>query len=66
MELLKLLQEDIPLVEEPFSWIGEKLSISEEEVINRIKELKEKKNNQTALPYIRHQKGGIRQLPRSL
>ena len=43
MELLKVIQEDIPLVEEPFSWIGEKLGIPEKEVINQIKELKEKK-----------------------
>ena len=43
MELLKLLQEDLPLLERPYRWIGEKLGISEGEVISQIKELKEKK-----------------------
>ena len=43
MELLKVLQEDIPLVEEPFGWIAERLGVSQREILENIKELKDKK-----------------------
>ncbi len=39
-DLLNLLQNDFPLVEEPFKAIAQRLSISEADVINRIKRLK--------------------------
>ena len=39
-ELLNILQSDFPLTDRPFSDLGEMLSISEEEVITRIKKLK--------------------------
>ena len=39
-ELLNLLQNDFPLVEEPFKAIAQTLSIDEEDVIENIKRLK--------------------------
>jgi len=39
-ELLNLLQTQIPLVERPFAAIGEKLAISEEQVLERLRQLK--------------------------
>lgn len=41
--LLKAVQEEIPLNERPFKQIARDLGLSEEEVINILKELKEKK-----------------------
>lgn len=40
-ELLNLLQEKFPIHKRPFLFFGEQLGISEDEVINRIKMLKE-------------------------
>ncbi|MFN3406370.1 MAG: Lrp/AsnC family transcriptional regulator [Caldimicrobium sp.] len=42
-ELLNLIQEDFPLVERPFAALGKKVGLTEEEVINFLKALKEKK-----------------------
>jgi len=39
-ELLNMIQKDFPLVEQPFLEMGKRLDISEEEVINRLNELK--------------------------
>jgi DNA-binding Lrp family transcriptional regulator len=41
-KLINLLQVDFPLVAEPFSVLGERLSISEDDVISRIQVLKAK------------------------
>ena len=41
-KLLNILQEDFPLVSEPFKFVAEKTGLTEEEVINILKELKEK------------------------
>ncbi|HID65828.1 MAG TPA: Lrp/AsnC family transcriptional regulator, partial [Aquificaceae bacterium] len=43
MELLKIIQEDIPLTEKPFKHIANRLNIPEEDVIRELKKLKEKK-----------------------
>lgn len=40
-ELLDLLQEELPLVSRPFALLGERLSLSEEEVLARLKRLQE-------------------------
>ncbi len=41
--LLKLLQEDLPLEKEPFERLARDLGISQEEILGRIRELKEEK-----------------------
>jgi len=41
-KLLNILQEDFPLVSEPFKFIAEKTGLTEEEIIDILKELKEK------------------------
>ncbi|RUM31979.1 MAG: Lrp/AsnC family transcriptional regulator [Aquifex sp.] len=43
MELLKMLQQDIPLTERPFEFIAKELGVTEKEVLNQIKKLKEEK-----------------------
>lgn len=40
-ELLNILQEHLPISKRPFAEIAKKLNVSEEKVLNRIKELKE-------------------------
>jgi len=40
--LLNILQENFPLVSEPFKFVAEKTGLAEEEVIDILKELKEK------------------------
>ncbi len=42
-DLINLIQEDFPLVPKPFEEIAKKLGLSEEKVLNLLKELKEKK-----------------------
>ncbi|MCL4325680.1 MAG: AsnC family transcriptional regulator [Candidatus Thermoplasmatota archaeon] len=41
LKILKLLQDDVPITEKPFSELSQKLNISESELIRRIKLLKE-------------------------
>ncbi|NPA33049.1 MAG: Lrp/AsnC family transcriptional regulator [Aquificae bacterium] len=43
MELLKIVQEDIPLTERPFSYIAFRLGTSEGEVIKQLQKLKDEK-----------------------
>ncbi len=41
-KLLDLLQEGLPLISRPFALLGEKLGLSEKEVLERLKDLQEK------------------------
>ena len=43
MELLKILQEDIPISERPFKYVASRLNISESEVIGEVERLFQKK-----------------------
>ncbi|GAB6065995.1 AsnC family transcriptional regulator [Aquifex pyrophilus] len=43
MELLKILQEDIPILERPFRYVAEKLGIPEREVIKEVERLMREK-----------------------
>jgi len=43
MELLKILQQDLPLTEKPFEAIAQWLGINEEELLDQIKKLKKEK-----------------------
>jgi DNA-binding Lrp family transcriptional regulator len=40
-KILNIIQKDFPVVEEPFKAVAEKLGLSEDEVLKRIKNLKE-------------------------
>ncbi|MCC5909463.1 MAG: Lrp/AsnC family transcriptional regulator [Clostridiaceae bacterium] len=40
-ELLTMIQKDFPIVERPYKYIANELQLTEKEVINRIKNLKE-------------------------
>lgn len=40
-KILNIIQKDFPVVEEPFKAVADKVGISEEEVLKRIKSLKE-------------------------
>ncbi len=57
-KVLLALIEGIPLVETPFAEIGKKIGITEEEVINCIKKLKEKKVIRRLGATLRHNKTG--------
>ena len=46
-EIVKVLQGDFPLCEEPYKVLAEKVGISEEEFLRRVKDfIEEKKNSQ--------------------
>jgi len=59
IELIKIIQESIPLSLTPFKDIADKLNITEDEVIKIIKELKEAKTIRRFGAVLRHQKAGI-------
>lgn len=40
-KILNIIQKDFPLEEEPFKTVGERIGISEDEVLERVKRLKE-------------------------
>ena len=60
-ELIKIIQEDIPHSLTPFKDIARKLDISEEEVLNIIKNLKGKRIIRRFGAVLRHQKAGLRE-----
>jgi DNA-binding Lrp family transcriptional regulator len=58
-EILKILQDNVPLVSRPFLEVAEKLEISEEEVIKRIKRMMREGIVRRFSASIRHRKLGI-------
>ncbi|MBI5254147.1 MAG: Lrp/AsnC family transcriptional regulator [Euryarchaeota archaeon] len=58
-EILKILQDDIPLVSRPFLEVAKKFEISEEEVIRRIKKMMSEGIVRRFSASIRHRKLGI-------
>lgn len=62
-EILRLMQDDIPLVSRPFLVVAEKLGISEEEVIRRVRRLLREGVVRRFSASIRHRKLGIKANP---
>ncbi len=60
-ELIKIVQEDIPKSHRPFQKIAIKLNISEEEVLNILKKLKDKGIIRRFGAILRHQKAGLKE-----
>ncbi len=58
-EILKLLQDDVPLVSRPFLEVAKKLGIGEEEVIRRIARMMQEGIVRRFSASIRHRKLGI-------
>lgn len=58
IELIKILQDSIPIAERPFAEIGKKIGLSEEEVINKINEWKRKGVLRRFGAVVTHQKLG--------
>ncbi len=59
IQLLKQIQDGIPLTERPYWDIGDALSISEDEVIERLKMLMEEKKIRRFAASVAHRKVGI-------
>ncbi len=61
IEIIKIIQEDIPLSPTPFKEIAKILNITEDEVIDIINKLIEKKVIRRFGAVLRHQKAGIKE-----
>jgi DNA-binding Lrp family transcriptional regulator len=59
IQLLRQIQDGIPLTERPYRDIGDALSISEDEVIERLKMLMEEKKIRRFAASVAHRKIGI-------
>ncbi len=59
IEIIKIIQQSIPLTLEPFKSIAEQLNITEDEVLSRIKNMQDKKIIRRFGAVLRHQKAGI-------
>lgn len=57
--ILRIMQDDIPLVSRPFLVVAERLGIGEEEVISRVKRLIDSRVVRRFSASIRHRKLGI-------
>ena len=60
IELIKIIQENIPLSLTPFKEISDMLGLSENDVIETIKELQSRKVIRRFGAVLRHQKAGIK------
>jgi len=58
-KILQLLQDDFPLVEQPYKAIGEKLSLTETQIINRLKHLTQQGITQKIGAIINKSKTGL-------
>lgn len=59
-KLIRELQEDLPLVSEPFQMVGEGVGMSEVEILDKIKKWKKEEKIRRFGAVVRHQKLGIR------
>ncbi|NMA01954.1 MAG: Lrp/AsnC family transcriptional regulator [Clostridia bacterium] len=59
-KLIKILQGNLPFEENPYESIGRIIGISEEEVIERLKALKDAKKLKKIRAVLRHQKSGYK------
>ncbi len=59
IEIIKIVQESLPISKTPFRDIAIQLNLSEEEVIERIKNMKEKGVIRRFGAILRHQRAGI-------
>ena len=58
-EIIKALQEDFPLCEEPYKVLAERVGISEEEFLQRVKELVAEKKIRKMGAVLRHREVGF-------
>ncbi len=58
-KLISILQEDIPLERRPFSNIGERVGLTEEEVVERVKKMSESGVLKRLAPLLYHRKAGF-------
>lgn len=59
-EIIKVLQGDFPLCEEPYKVLAEKVGISEEEFLKRIKEFIDEKKIRKMGAVLRHREAGFK------
>ena len=58
-EIIKVLQEDFPLCEEPYKILAQRVGISEEEFLQRVKELVDEKKIRKMGAVLRHREVGF-------
>ncbi len=58
-KLISILQEDIPLERRPFSKVAERVDLSEEEVVERIRKMSEDGVMKRLAPLLYHRKAGF-------
>ncbi len=59
INIIKMLQEDLPLVSEPYKLIAEELGITENDLINKIKEFQDNKTMRRFGATLNHLKVGF-------
>ena len=59
-EIIKALQEDFPLCEEPYKVLAQRVGISEEEFLKRVRELVEEKKIRKMGAVLRHREVGFK------
>jgi len=59
LEIIKLVQADLPLESRPYSQLAQKLNVNEEEIVTRIQSMKERGLIKRLGVILRHQKAGF-------